>query len=73
MEKAHRLTLDQILPGLPPAGFGASVPVVELRDEKSEKGWRTQLGMCWLKMRCQLTYRARTFNDTPEQWEADFS
>ena len=30
VEKGQRLTLDQVLPGLPPAGYGASVPLVEL-------------------------------------------
>jgi hypothetical protein len=30
VEKAQRLTLDQVMPGLPPQGYGASVPLIEL-------------------------------------------
>ena len=30
VEKAQTLTLEQILPGLPPRGFGGKVPLVEL-------------------------------------------
>ena len=30
IEKAHQLTLDQILPGLPPSGYGGSVPLIDL-------------------------------------------
>ena len=30
IEKAHQLTLDQVLPGLPPAGYGGSVPLIDL-------------------------------------------
>ena len=38
VEKGQRLTLDQVLPGLPPAGYGASVPLVELCEgELKEK------------------------------------
>lgn len=36
VEKAHQLTLAQILPGLPPPGFGGSVPLVELCDGDGE-------------------------------------
>lgn len=32
VEKAQKLTLDQIMPGLPPPGYGASVPLTELCD-----------------------------------------
>eukprot|EP00438_Fugacium_kawagutii_P004912 Skav217251 [mRNA] locus=scaffold47:369148:372975:- [translate_table: standard] len=38
IEKAHRITLDQVLPGLPPKGYGGSVPLVELCEgELKEK------------------------------------
>jgi len=38
VEKSQHLTLDQIRPGLPPAGYGASVPLAELCDgELKEK------------------------------------
>ena len=38
VEKSHQLTLDQVKPGLPPSGYGASVPLVELCDgELQEK------------------------------------
>ena len=38
VEKGQRLTLDQVLPGLPPAGYGASIPLVELCEgELKEK------------------------------------
>ena len=38
VEKAHRLTLDQIRPGLPPMGYGGSVSLVELCEgEVKEK------------------------------------
>eukprot|EP00435_Cladocopium_sp_Y103_P034012 s218_g8.t1 len=38
VEKGHQLTLDQIKPGLPPGGYGASVPLIELGDgELKEK------------------------------------
>ena len=30
VEKAQKLTLDQVLPGLPPPGYGSSVPLIEL-------------------------------------------
>ena len=32
VEKAHKLTLAQVLPSLPPGGYGGSVPLVELCD-----------------------------------------
>lgn len=32
VEKAQALTSEQVLPGLPPAGYGASVPLIELCD-----------------------------------------
>ena len=38
IEKAQRLTLAQVLPGLPPPGYGASVPLIDLVEgELKEK------------------------------------
>eukprot|EP00438_Fugacium_kawagutii_P020958 Skav211849 [mRNA] locus=scaffold305:925833:932175:+ [translate_table: standard] len=37
VEKGQRLTLAQILPGLPPPGYGGSVPLLELCDDELKR------------------------------------
>ena len=44
VEKAHQLTLEQILPGLPPAGYGGSVPLLELCDAEVRERLEDPLG-----------------------------
>eukprot|EP00438_Fugacium_kawagutii_P005653 Skav226155 [mRNA] locus=scaffold3275:8981:13610:+ [translate_table: standard] len=44
VEKGQRLTLAQILPGLPPPGYGGSVPLVELCEGELRKRLEDPLG-----------------------------
>ena len=44
VEKAHGLTLEQVLPGLPPAGYGGSVPLLELCEGEVRERLENPLG-----------------------------
>ena len=44
VEKAHSLTLEQVLPGLPPAGYGGSVPLLELCEGEVRERLENPLG-----------------------------
>eukprot|EP00435_Cladocopium_sp_Y103_P061594 s1327_g23.t1 len=69
VEKAQRLTLDQILPGLPPAGFGGSVRLVELCDGELRERLEDALGNLLFEEELPEDLPSPRVHASPEQWE----
>ena len=69
VEKAHRLTLDQILPGLPPEGFGGSVPLIELCDGEVRERLEHALGNVLPEDEMPDDLPRPKVHASPEQWE----
>eukprot|EP00435_Cladocopium_sp_Y103_P048232 s510_g14.t1 len=69
IEKAHRLTLDQILPGLPPAGFGASVPLLELCEGEVKERLENAMSNLLPEDEMPDDLPAPKVHSSPEQWE----
>eukprot|EP00435_Cladocopium_sp_Y103_P063332 s18_g24.t3 len=69
VEKAQKLTLDQILPGLPPAGFGGSVRLVELCDGELRERLEDALGNLLPEEELPEDLPSPKVHASPEQWE----
>eukprot|EP00435_Cladocopium_sp_Y103_P065934 s1385_g28.t1 len=69
VEKAQRLTLDQILPGLPPSGFGGSVPLIELCDGELKERLEDALGNLLPEEELPDDLPTPKVHASPEQWE----
>ena len=70
VEKAQRLTLDQVMPGLPPAGYGASVPLVELCDGELKEKLENPLGNLLPIEEMPDDLPCPKVHASAEQWEA---
>eukprot|EP00435_Cladocopium_sp_Y103_P069810 s1270_g34.t1 len=68
VEKAQKLTLDQILPGLPPAGFGGSVRLVELCDGELRERLEDALGNLLPEEELPEDLPSPKIHASPEQW-----
>eukprot|EP00435_Cladocopium_sp_Y103_P035992 s493_g9.t1 len=69
VEKAQKLTLDQILPGLPPSGFGGSVPLIELCDGELRERLEDALGNLLPEEELPDDLPTPKVHASPEQWE----
>ena len=69
VEKAQRLTLDQILPGLPPMGYGASVALAELCEGEVREKLENPLGTLLPEDELPDDVPAPKVHASQEQWE----
>ena len=69
VEKAHQLTLAQILPGLPPPGFGGSVPLVELCDGELREKLMNPEGNVLKEEEMPEDLPKPKVHASPEQWQ----
>lgn len=69
VEKAQTLTLDQIMPGLPPPGYGASVPLVELCDGELREKLENPLGNILPEEEMPDDLPRPKVHASAEQWE----
>ncbi|CAJ1461453.1 unnamed protein product [Effrenium voratum] len=70
VDKAHKLTLAQVLPGLPPEGYGASVPLAELCEGELRERLEDPLSNLLPEEELpEIIPKPRTHADQ-DQWEA---
>ena len=69
VEKAQRLTLDQILPGLPPMGYGASVALAELCEGEVREKLENPLSTLLPEDELPDDVPAPKVHASQEQWE----
>ena len=69
VEKAQKLTLDQIMPGLPPPGYGASVPLTELGDGELKMKLENPLSNLLPEEEMPDDIPAPKVHASEEQWE----
>eukprot|EP00438_Fugacium_kawagutii_P006300 Skav233308 [mRNA] locus=scaffold4193:88579:93795:+ [translate_table: standard] len=70
VEKGQRLTLAQILPGLPPPGYGGSVPLIELVDGELKRRLENPESNLLPREELPETIPAPRVHADKPQWEA---
>eukprot|EP00438_Fugacium_kawagutii_P000873 Skav218505 [mRNA] locus=scaffold1564:7454:12902:+ [translate_table: standard] len=69
IEKGQSLTLDQILPGLPPAGYGGSVQLAELCEGELRRKLEDPMSNMLEEDELPEEIPAPRVHCSPEQWE----